>query len=55
MLGLSWPGLLLVVDALVRVWSAIGCHDFFTWSLEVFPALVGGAVFRRQGQAMRGR
>ena len=22
----------------------IGCHDFFTWLLEVFPALTGGAA-----------
>jgi putative membrane protein len=26
------------------VWSAIGCHDVFTWSLEVFPAVLGIAV-----------
>lgn len=22
----------------------IGCHDYFTWLLEVFPALIGGAA-----------
>jgi putative membrane protein len=32
----------LAVAALV--WSVIGCHDFPTWLMEVFPALIGGAV-----------
>jgi len=33
-------GLLAAVTA-VLVWSAIGCHDWFTWFLEVLPALIG--------------
>jgi putative membrane protein len=28
----------------VFVWSAIGPHDYFTWILEVFPVIVGGAL-----------
>jgi putative membrane protein len=31
---------LLAVFALVFVWSAIGPHDYFTWFLEVVPAIV---------------
>ena len=25
----------------VLIWSAIGPKDYFTWFLEVFPALIG--------------
>ena len=32
--------LLLVVFAVVLAWSAIRPHDYFTWALEVFPALL---------------
>ena len=35
---------LLGIAGAVLLWSVIGCHDFFTWLLEVFPALIGGAV-----------
>jgi putative membrane protein len=35
---------LLGIAAVVLIWSAIGCHDYFTWLMEVFPALIGGAV-----------
>jgi putative membrane protein len=28
----------------VFVWSFIGCHDVFTWSLEVAPGVIGLAV-----------
>jgi len=44
---LSWPAILLAVDAVVLIWSAIGCHDWFTWGLEVFPAVIGVAVLIR--------
>jgi putative membrane protein len=30
--------------AIVLAWSAIHPHDYFTWALEVFPALLGLAV-----------
>jgi putative membrane protein len=43
----NWLIFLLVVDAAVVVWSVIGCHDLFTWALEVFPAVVGGVVLIR--------
>jgi putative membrane protein len=35
---------LLLIVAVVFVWSAIGCHDLFTWILEVFPAIIGVTV-----------
>jgi len=28
----------------VLIWSAINPHDYFTWFLEVAPALAGGIV-----------
>lgn len=31
----------LIVFLAVLVWSAIHPHDYFTWFLEVFPALIG--------------
>lgn len=34
----------LLVFVVVLVWSAILPFDFFTWLLEVFPALVGAAL-----------
>ncbi len=36
--------LLLLVFLAVMVWSAIRPHDYFTWLLEVFPALLGLAI-----------
>lgn len=39
-LQLSWIALFLLVLA----WSAISPHDYPTWFLEVFPALMGAAV-----------
>ncbi len=35
---------LLALFAIVLVWSAIRPHDYFTWFLEVFPALIGLVV-----------
>jgi putative membrane protein len=35
---------LLALAGAVFLWSAIGCHDWPTWLMEVFPALAGGAV-----------
>jgi putative membrane protein len=32
---------LLAVFCIVLVWSAIQPHDYFTWFLETFPALIG--------------
>ena len=37
----STPRVLLAAVAAVLVWSAIGCHDMFTWFLEVVPVLIG--------------
>ncbi len=30
--------------AVVFVWSAIRPHDYFTWLLEVFPAIIGAVI-----------
>lgn len=35
---------LVVVFLAVLIWSAIRPHDYFTWILEVFPALIGIAI-----------
>jgi putative membrane protein len=32
---------LLAAVTMVLLWSVIGCHDLFTWFLEVLPALLG--------------
>ncbi|HVR39017.1 MAG TPA: DUF2238 domain-containing protein [Thermoanaerobaculia bacterium] len=32
---------LFATFVIVLVWSAIAPHDYFTWILEVFPALIG--------------
>lgn len=36
--------LLWLAGGLIFVWSAIRPHDYFTWLLEVFPAIMGTAV-----------
>ncbi len=42
---------LLVGVLLILVWSGIAPHDYETWALEVFPAVIGivvlGATYRR--------
>jgi putative membrane protein len=40
------PALLFLLAAFtgVLVWSAIRPHDYFTWALEIFPALIALAV-----------
>lgn len=35
---------LLAATVAVFVWSGIRPHDYFTWMLEVFPAVIGGIV-----------
>lgn len=40
--GIKW----ILVFSLVLIWSAINPKDYFTWILEVFPALAGlGILF----------
>lgn len=34
------PVLLVIAVTVVLVWSFVGCHDVFTWFLEVVPALI---------------
>lgn len=38
---------LLSIFAAVLTWSAIHPHDYFTWILEIFPALIGLAVLAK--------
>jgi putative membrane protein len=35
------PRVFLAAVAAVLLWSLIGCHDLFTWFLEVAPVLIG--------------
>lgn len=35
---------LLISICVILIFSAIGCHDIFTWFLEVLPAVIVGAV-----------
>src|SRR5947207_8663929 len=35
------PRTLLALFAIVFIWSAVHPHDYFTWCLEVFPAVIG--------------
>jgi putative membrane protein len=37
----SVPRYLCVCVGVLLLWSAIGCHDWFTWFLEVLPVLIG--------------
>ncbi len=39
-----FEGILLVIWAVALAWSAVRPHDYFTWFLEVVPALIGVAV-----------
>lgn len=34
----------IAIFVLVLAWSGIGPHDYLTWGLEVFPAIIGGVV-----------
>jgi putative membrane protein len=38
--GIGW----IATFAIILLWSGIGPHDYPTWFLEVFPAVIGGAV-----------
>ena len=38
------PLRLLLAGLAVLLWSAIHPHDYFTWFLEVAPALIGGVI-----------
>ncbi len=37
---MNTPKVLLAAVAAVLVWSVIGCHDLFTWFMEVLPVLI---------------
>lgn len=36
--------ILLLLFAIALAWSAVRPHDYFTWILEVFPAIIGVAL-----------
>ena len=36
--------ILWIAVAVIFVWSAVRPHDYFTWILEVFPAIIGAGV-----------
>lgn len=38
------PLILCAGLSIVLIWSVIGCHDLFTWFLEVLPVLIGVPV-----------
>lgn len=38
---MRYPLWLTVVFLIVLIWSGINPHDYFTWILEVFPAILG--------------
>ena len=40
----SYHRLLLALVCVVLAWSLVHPHDYLTWLLEVFPALVGAAI-----------
>lgn len=44
---------LVMVALAVFVWSAIRPHDYFTWLLEVFPAIIGIAVLAATYRSFR--
>lgn len=44
MKGTTYHRLLLTLVGVVLVWSLVHPHDYLTWLLEVFPALIGGAI-----------
>lgn len=39
-----WTIVLCAIVAAVFAWSFVGCHDVFTWCLEVAPGVIGIAV-----------
>ena len=45
--------ILLLIVLVVFIWSAIRPHDYFTWILEVFPAIIGIAVLAATYRSFR--
>ena len=41
---MRWNAVLLTAFGAVFVWSLVRPHDYFTWLLEVFPAIIGIAL-----------
>jgi putative membrane protein len=39
--------------AVILVWSAIRPHDYFTWMLEVFPAIIGAVILASTYRRLR--
>jgi putative membrane protein len=40
----TYHRLLLALVGIAFIWSLVRPHDYLTWLLEVFPALIGGAI-----------
>jgi putative membrane protein len=40
----TWQLALWLAVGVIFVWSAIRPHDYFTWILEVFPAIIGAVI-----------
>lgn len=40
----AYHRLLLAIVGVVLIWSLVRPHDYLTWLLEVFPALIGSAI-----------
>ncbi len=38
---------LLAAAGVVFIWSLIHPHDYFTWFMEIFPAIIGAAIIAR--------
>jgi putative membrane protein len=45
--------ILLLIVLAVFIWSAIRPHDYFTWILEVFPAIIGIGVLSATYRSFR--
>jgi putative membrane protein len=45
--------ILLLIVLVAFIWSAIRPHDYFTWILEVFPAIIGIAVLAATYRSFR--
>ena len=45
--------ILVVAFFVILLWSAINPHDYFTWFLEVFPAILGFAILALTYQKFR--
>src|SRR5262245_19762693 len=50
---MSFPTILLGIDAIVFIWSAVRPHDYFTWALEVMPVGIGFVILLATAKRFR--